>query len=216
MKMKMLSMAAAVIMAVTCLTGCSNGIKKDTVIQTAKEYGMVEQDTFEKTLVNRNRGYNVFYVSKDEEEADFIREAFMHVGQGEDFGIKETIWCTENKINHSKIKNEVLGQTDEMLTTILVMTTKDAQSAKKLYEENAEWIALHNGVTGEKGGVTYSINYTAFTTTTGSEAEDFYGVYLSGNTVIWIDALTTVDNIDDCTEFFCEKLGLVSPLTLRK
>ena len=215
MKKKMLSMAAAVIMAVTSLTGCSNGIKKDTVIKTAKDYGMVEQDNFEKAIVYRNRGFNVFYVSKDEEEADFIRESFLHVGQGENFGIKETIWCCENKIDQSKIENAVAGQTDEMNTKILVMTAKDAKSAKKLYDANAEWVISHEGEKGNKNGVEYAINYAAFNTYSGSEAESFYGIYLAGNTVIWIEAVTTVDNIDDCTEYFCEKLGLVSPLTLR-
>ena len=40
MKNKMLSMAAAITMAVVILTGCSAGFNRDFVIEAAKEYGM--------------------------------------------------------------------------------------------------------------------------------------------------------------------------------
>ena len=217
MKTKIMSIAIAAVMAVVSLTGCSNGIKKDTVIKTAKEYGMVQQDKFTKAVGYSNDGYSIFYVSKDSEEADYIRKMFLHTGQKEDFGVKETIWCIESKVSHRKDTGPIsVSEIKEMRTSILVMTTKDAKSAKELYDANAEWITLHEGEKGNKSGVEYAINYTTFTTNDGAnEAESFYGAYLTGNTVIWIEALTTDENIDDCTEYFCEKLGLVSPLTLR-
>ena len=217
MKKKMLSMAAAITMAIVSLTGCSNGIKKDTVIKTAKEYGMVQQDKLVNALSFGTDGYSVFYVSKDSEEADYTRKLVLHAGQHEDFALKEAIVCIESKVSHRKDTAPIsVSEMQEMRTTILIMTTKDAKSAKKLYDANAEWITLHEGEKGNKNGVEYAINYTTFTTNDGAnEAESFYGAYLTGNTVIWIEALTTDENIDDCTEYFCEKLGLVSPLTLR-
>ena len=216
MKKKMLSLAAAITMAVVSLTGCSNGIKKDTVIKTAKEYGMVQQDKLVKAFSFGNDGYSVFYVSKDSEEADYIRKLAMHAGLQEDFALKETIACIESKVAHSKDEPGLsMSEYQEMRTTVIVMTAKDAKTAKKLYDTNAEWVILHEGEKGNKNGVEYTINYSAITTDNGLESENFYGIYLSGNTVIWIDAYTNVENIDDCTEYFCEKLGLVSPLTLR-
>ena len=96
------------------------------------------------------------------------------------------------------------------------MTAADAKTAKEIYDINAEWVEAHDGTSGKQKGVNYAINYVSFTTSDDREAESFYGVYIKGDTVIWIEAFTNNGPIDECTEFFCNKLGLVSPLTLRK
>lgn len=216
MKIKLMSFAVAAVMAVVSLTGCSNGIKKKTVT-AAKEYGMAEQDDFLTAYGYSNQGNSVFYVSKDAEEAENMRKQISTTGSASvDYNLKEAIWCTENKIDMTNV-DPGLSVRPEMRTSVLVMTTKDAESARDLYSLNNQWILQNGGANGNRDGVEYSIYYTTYTSENSSEkVESYIGVYLTGNTVICLDAFTNVDNIDACTQYFCKEFGLVSPLALRK
>jgi len=215
MKKKMLAAVMTVVMAVVCMTGCSNSAKRDTAVKTAEDYGMLKAESFDQAIYNNYLGNLVFYISKDSEEADRIRDSYLKIERGVDYGIKETIWCAENIGGTPNEPVSDAKTVPQMRTSILVMTAKDAKSAKELYEANAEWILKHEGVTRTTNNVDYAIEYCAFDLGGDRDAESFYGAYLKGNTVIWIDGFTNADSIDDCTEHFCKNLELISPLTLR-
>ena len=209
MKKKMLSMAAAITMAVVILTGCSAGFKRDSVIEAAKEYGMDDTRAFYQAAQITNVDTKAFYIS-DSKQADDIRRLLMHAGFDTAYDLKETILLSDVKA----VRNE--DDMSDARTRILYMTAADAKTAKEIYDINAEWVEAHDGTSGKQKGVEYAINYVSFTTSDDREAESFYGIYIKGDTVIWIEAFTNNGPIDECTEFFCNKLGLVSPLTLRK
>ena len=42
------------------------------------------------------------------------------------------------------------------------------------------------------------------------------GVYKKGDTVIYINNSGSIVKENNCAEFFCKDLGLVSPMTLKK
>ena len=213
MKKKMLSMAAAITMAVVILTGCSAGFKRDIAIEAAKEYGMDDTRAFYEGAQFSN-DVKAYYIS-DSKQADQIRHLFTHTGFDTEYDLKETIMFSEVKAAPTGDEKSV---SDENVTNtkILFMTAADTKTAKEIYAINAEWIMAHEGISGKQKGVEYTINYYGDFTDNDREIESFYGVYIKGDTVIWIEAFTNCGPNDECTEYFCNKLGLVSPLTLRK
>jgi hypothetical protein len=214
MKKKMLSMAAAITMTVVVLTGCSAGFNRDFVIEAAKEYGMDDTRALYESAQISNVDVKAYYIS-DSKQADVMRHMFTHAGLDTEYDIKETILFSEVKANKSGDVTDV-NSINQTTTRILYMTAADAKTAKEIYAVNAEWIMAHEGTSGKQKGVEYAIKYTAFTTDDDREAESFYGVYIKGKTVIWLEAFSNNGPNDDCTKYFCDKLGLVSPLTLRK
>ena len=213
MKKKMLSMAAAITMAVVVLTGCSAGFKRDTVIEAAKEYGMDDTRAFYEAAQFSN-DVKAYYIS-DSKQADQIRHLFTHTGLDTEFDLKETILLSEVKAAPTGDEKSV-SDANVTNTKILFMTAADTKTAKEIYAVNAEWILAHEGTSGKQKGVEYTINYYGDITDNDRETESFYGVYIKGDTVIWIEAYTNCGPNDECTEYFCNKLSLVSPLTLRK
>ena len=213
MKTKMLSVAVAITMAVFILTGCSAGFNRDYAIEAAKEYGMDDTRAFYEAAQFSN-DVKAYYIS-DGKQADEIRQLFTHTGLDTEYDLKETIMFSEVKAAPTGDENSV-SDANVTNTKILFMTAADTKTAKEIYAINAEWIMAHEGTSGKENGIEYAIQYTSFTTTDDREAESFYGVYIKGDTVIWIEAFTNCGPNDECTEFFCNKLGLVSPLTLRK
>ncbi len=215
MKKKMLSMAAAITMAVVVLTGCSNGFKKDTVIEAAKGYGMKETQLLSEAIAVMNTEYAAYYVSKDSDEAEYMRNLLMHTDHDYEFDLKETIVFSEVN-TYLSAEGIKVSDIKDAHTRIIYITAKDKKNAKEIYDLNAEWIINHEGTKGTDNGVEYTITYSSFAMSDGPDTESLYGVYLKGDTVIWIEAFTNCGPNDECTEYFCNKLGLVSPLTLRK
>ena len=214
MKMKMLSMAAAITMALVCLTGCSAGFDRDHVIEAAKEYGMDDTRALYEAAQIVNADVKAYYIS-DSKQAEEMRHTFTHAGHDTEFDLKETILFAEVKADKSGEATDV-HKINSTYTRILFMTAANAKTAKELYAVNAEWVMAHEGTSGQENGIEYAVSYTNITTADDREAESCYGVYIKGNTVIWLEAFSNNGANDDCTKYFCDKLDLVSPLTLRK
>ena len=208
MKTKLLSMAMAAIMAVTCLAGCSAGSAGDPMVDAAKKYGMKELGEI-KEITNLSiptEDGSGYYVSKDEKEADYMTLAFggKDPGAADDIKTEKFVMCIDS--------NLLSREPGSATTTITQASLKDEDSAKKLYEAVASNIndRFSEVTKGEENGVTYSITYDGDESTL-----RFSGVYLKGNTVYRINCTGLGDHDGKCTESFCKELGLVSPLTLK-
>ena len=111
MKKKMLSMAAAITMAVVILTGCSAGFNRDFVIEAAKEYGMDDTRALYESAQISNVDVKAYYIS-DSKQADVMRHMFTHAGLDTEYDIKETILFSEVKANKSGDVTDVNKSSD--------------------------------------------------------------------------------------------------------
>ena len=207
MKKKMLSMAAAITMAVVVLTGCSVAFSSASIALTAHKYGMDEADNFEEYMekfLSYDEGLDsaVYYVAKDSKEALHMYDTIYAIPLGyyPAMEIKEFAACYENRFENNSGNN--------VQTEIYMITANDKDSASDLYDSLVEKCASYKTDSGTKNGYTYTIAFYG-----NKDRSLAYGIYMKGNTVISIsqrgDTLT-----DDCAAFFCKELELESPYTL--
>ncbi|MBR4947860.1 MAG: hypothetical protein IKZ29_04805 [Clostridiales bacterium] len=208
MKKKMLSMAAAITMAVVVLTGCSsNAFSTASLAKTAEKYGMETADSYTqymKSYLSYDKGLDtsVYYVAEDSKEALHMYDTAFAVNLGAypAMEVKEFAACYDVRFEENSGNN--------VQTEIYMITANDSDSASELYDSLVGMCAPYETDSGTKNGYTYTIAFV------GNENRSMaIGVYMKGNTVISIsqrgDTLT-----DDCAGYFCKKLGLVSPFTL--
>ena len=217
MKKKMLSLATAVIMAVVSLTGCSNAFNTKTFTDAAEKYGMKKADSYSdyyNTLMNKDSDTNsVYYIMDSSQEADKWYRGQFTIASGPfpEIHVKECVLASEI------INTEIDGLPSSGFTDIYMITAVDRQSAVDLYDAYAKYCQEDNAAqtdncaSGEKDGYSYSMRYME-----GSERQRLYGVYLKGETVIYVDTTCEIKDNGGCAHFFCKKLGLISPLTLKK
>jgi len=209
MKKKMLSMAAAITMAVLCLTGCSNAFKADSIVKVADKYSM---DTMErlrdmddelKTYLNE-RDNSAYYVSKNDYEANLMYAAYIYAvhGTSPDIIVDEFVYCIDTKLEKNSGYNRQ--------TEIYMVTASDEKSARALYDEFAKNCVAYDCSSGEKDGYTYTIAFLG-----NDDRSMKVGLYLKDKTLIRISSGGDAVK-GDCTEFFCKELGLISPSTLEK
>lgn len=217
MKTKMLSVAAAAMLAVVFLSGCSNSLNTKTFVDTAEKYGMKKVGSYSEYIneISNNDSdiHSAYFIMDNSQEADKWYRGQFTIGSGPfpEIHVKECVLASEI------IYPETDGVSGSGYTEIYVITAVDKQSAVELYEAFAAYCQEDNAAqtdkcaSGEKNGYSYSMRYME-----GSERQRLYGVYLKGETVIKIDTTCDINDKGGCAHFFCDKLGLVSPLTLKK
>ena len=209
MKMKMLSMATAVIMAVICLTGCSNAFKADSIVKAAEKYSMDKMENLrdmddELKMYSKGRENSAYYVSKNDSEANLMYAAYINLVPGTfpDISVEEFVYCIDTKLDKNSGYNRQ--------TEIYMVTAKDEKSASELYDVYVKSCSSYDCSSGEKDGYTYTIAFI------GNEDRSMtVGLYLKGKTLIKISGGGDVVK-SDCSEFFCKEIGLISPQTLEK
>lgn len=211
MKTKILSVAAAAMLAVVFLSGCSNAFSKKTFTGTAEKYGMKKVGSYSEYVgIRMNQDLEskyFYYVMDNPEEADWYYSAQYTVGSGPfpEIHVKECVLASEYKIV------ELDGSPLYRNADIYMITAVDRQSAIDLYEAFAKFCKEENFASGEENGYTYSIRYME-----GKGRERLVGAYLKDETVIYMDGFCEAKEKGGCVNFFCKELGLVSPLTLKK
>ena len=207
MKKKFLSVAMAVVMGVVCLTGCSGSFSKNSFISTAKKNGMKQLDpdkTLNEIMMDQESSEAVYYIEKDQRLMQIeIRD------NAPDAEVKALVRAVET-----------IGKSDDhvsCLTMVYFITAEDSKNAKKTYEQLIE--RFEDPESGEKNGVTYTITYIAPNDRPGADGsftgDIAYGIYLKGDTIIWIRSYYDYTMENDCVENFCKSFGLVSPYTLK-
>lgn len=211
MKKKFLSLAMAGLMIVVCLTGCSGSksFDSESFIKTAKKYGMTQADTYQDFVHGITSGdpslSSVFYASENSEDAAALYAANYLVGTGPfpDIQITDLVICCDVKLIDTEGYNS--------LTELQFITAVDEKSADELFNAFCTSFPEAETASGEKNGCTYTIKYMA------TEARSVnFGVYQTGNTIIYINCMGDNVKENNCCDFFCKDLGLVSPSTLKK
>ena len=184
MKKKALVSILAVIMTVVCLAGCSGkgtGFDRNTLIDASKQYGMRKAqnsvDTTSLISISTNTGTS-FYASKDKNEAQTLYDGYINVG---------------GNLPHVTVNDAVIVGANEYLgdgnytTLVYQLTLKDNSSAKDLYTAFADsYVSKDSYTSGKKNGYNYTISYFG-----GDMQIHKRGVYLQGNSVLFIYGLTT-------------------------
>ena len=185
------------------------------ITKTAAAYGMTETEDFKAAMEMRNAGTLFCYVSEDAENASSTAEIYMvHIAPSVEFDLDRFVYCSENyPISSDGLPASV--DTPNAFTYAYQMDAKDSASAKEIYAVGAEWISHLSSYGEVKNGDNYTIAYSAVDNGDILVVE-MYGLYVSGNTVIWIESWTNTVNNDACIDFFCKDLGLESPTTLKK
>ena len=99
----------------------------------------------------------------------------------------------------------LIASDDDGFCLIVAATFEDVEEAEKFFKKFPKTVDMENEDKGEEKSYSYFISYddSNYTRTVA------YGLYLSGNTVIWLRTAS-----DDCevAEDFCEHFNLISPL----
>ena len=228
--------AVAALMAVVCLAGCSsNKYTSDNFINIAKKYGMEECTDYHKfgiVWAGPQNDASVYYTSKDAEQADIM--CYGLLGFGPEACLEKSVVCAET----STLSNDnPVGS----MSHVFLFKAKDEEAAQKIYDFQAK--TLSNAEEGEKNGVKYvislrtaksqvakpldfsgvgmqsgSVDFVADMTPdmfTEVEVGFARGIYMKGDTVIWVYSMYDVTKTDECVKTFCNKLGLKSPYSLK-
>jgi hypothetical protein len=99
----------------------------------------------------------------------------------------------------------LIASDDDGFCLIVAATFEDVEEAEKFFKKFPKTVDMENEDKGEEKSYSYFISYddSNYTRTVA------YGLYLSGNTVIWLRTAS-----DDCevAEDFCKHFNLISPL----
>ena len=185
-------------------------LSSELIVNAADKYGMTKTEDYsgwvQMITEDGTTYHSVYYVMDDSEEADkWYAGSYLAAENSHfpDIQVNDCLLCFE------KINEGVDGR--NAFTEIYMFTAADDQSALDLY--NALCVASYDyeAVSGEKDGYTYSIRYMG-----NGNRQMTAGIYLQNNTVIFINNAGEVEEDGGCIGFFCNELGIESPLTLKK
>lgn len=99
----------------------------------------------------------------------------------------------------------LIASGDDGFCIIVAATFEDVEDAEKFFKKFPKTVDMENEDKGEEKSYSYFISYddSSYTRTVA------YGLYLSGNTVIW---LRTASEDCDVAEDFCKHFKLISPM----
>lgn len=215
MRKKLLSLATAAVMTVIFLTGCSDAsdpdaFNSDSICKTAKKYGMTEAKSYSEYVAvirpDEVDYSSVYYDIRNSREANewYWATYLINESPSPENILAECVLCMDY---HTR------GDDNEpdYMTEIYMFTAIDEKTAVELYERLSQLSKYDLFSSGENNGYSYSISYI------GTETRRMaIGVYKKGNTVIYINNGGDIVKENNCAEFFCKELGLVSPMTLKK
>ncbi|MCR4768452.1 MAG: hypothetical protein K5875_10895 [Saccharofermentans sp.] len=229
--------AVAALMAVVCLSGCSsNKYTSDNFINIAKKYGMEECTDYHKfgiVWAGPQNDASVYYTSKDAEQADIM--CYGLLGFGPEACVEESVVCAETS---TPTNDNPVGS----MSHVFLFKAKDEEAAQKIYDYQVN--TLSNAEEGVKNGTKYAISFWTIKSqvakpldfsgvgmqsgsvdfSVDNMTQDMFtevetgfasGIYLKGDTVIWVYSMYDVSKNDECVKTFCNKLGLKSPYSLK-
>lgn len=99
----------------------------------------------------------------------------------------------------------LIASGDDGFCIIVAATFEDVEDAEKFFKKFPKTVDMENEDKGEEKSYSYFISYddSSYTRTVA------YGLYLSGNTVIW---LRTASEDCEAAEEFCKHFKLISPM----
>ena len=206
---KRLSLLIAIVMTFLCLTGCGS-FKTDTLVKAAKANG-IKEITIEDYLQRNGAAsydpmnpieyafYNDPVYFRSKERSDAVR-AFNRI----------------NGISSNVSYLREFAECEYRNTGIMLIIADNENAAKRFYDEYLEIIEPEKDrtKTGNKSGYTYTIAYYPSENDPGST--EYYGLYLKGDSFLFISSDVDAKHGSELMEYYCKKLGVISPLTLVK
>lgn len=199
---------AAIVVSV-CLADSFGPFKSSDVLAAASDCGM-RSLTFEELQRRWDGGSfgveefeNIvrspaYFYTKDAAQANKVYAKYYEFDLTDVPGLDEFIECEAPKTNFD----------------LFFIKTLSKESAKKAYDN---WVKYWGededtvSYSGKKRGCTYSIIYYPV-----EGGYRYFGMYLKGNTFVYIDTVVADGTDTKCLETFCKKLHLVSPVTSKK
>jgi hypothetical protein len=204
--MKRSTKAVALLLVVTFIlgvTGCAKKLTRQELISGFESYGVKETDDLAVLTnhMNRQGGDNGYYVAKDKEEAGKWSNAIMNR-----FKTMPDIIADDFVLAVVSEK----GSNDKFyMTFVCYVTLENDAKAKEAYNNLVDAHGdKENGKTGTSSSITYCIDSGVSAAGTNKIGT---GIYLQGNTVIFLRAQAAVDDDYKFADAVCGKLGLLSP-----
>ncbi len=192
-----------IVAVVLCFTGCSNTLSRENFISEIESYGIEKTDdagAVTNIMMSRG-GKNGYYITDDKDEAGKISN---HI-----FNRFNTI----SDINASSLAFTAVtekGSDDKHYVTFACyMTFEDARKAGNSYDILVDAYGdEEDGKTGKDESLTYNVSSGPSAAETNKIG---VGIYLHGDTVIFIRTLASVNDSYIFADKICSKLGLLSP-----
>ena len=184
------------------------------ISKKAIDYGMTVAETFDSAMNMRYSGTPYCYVSKDADQANTLADTYLHIASLTEFDLERFIVCSDSAELDSDVTID-LKNNPYSFAFVYQMDAKDSDSAKEIYDLGADWINRMSSYAEVKNGDNNTICYCVVDNGDVRTIET-EGIYINGNTVIWVESFTNTANNEDCIDFFCKDLELESPMTLNK
>ena len=187
------------------VTGCANAKKltRQDFISELESYGIPKTDQFNDiaAALSRNGGDNGYYIALDKEEAGKLSNSVLNR-----FNTKDEIKADDFVIAFVMEK----GSKDKFSSSfVCYLTFDDSTKAEKAYKELVEMRGdEENGKTGTQSGISYCVSSAA---SAAGKNKIGTGIYLQGNTVIFLRAQAASEDDYKFADTICGKFGLVSP-----
>ena len=204
--MKKSTKAVALLLVVTFIlgvTGCAKKLTRQDLISGYESYGVKETDDLAVLTnhMNRQGGDNGYYVAKDKEEAGKWCNTIMN---------RFKTMPDLNPNDFVLAVNSEKGSDDKFYMSYLCYAVFDNKDkAKNAYNNLVETHGdKENGKTGTSSSITYCVDSDVSAAGTNKIGT---GIYLQGNTIIYLRAQAAVDDNYKFADAVCGKLGLLSP-----
>lgn len=178
--------------------------------RTAKGYGIKQVDKQSDLIratskvAEEGSGY---YIAADEKEATKLYQSYF-VSKNKTSDIKA------DDFRYLSIREK--GDRNMQSATAFTIAFGSKDDAKKVFEALSDKITSGSRVkgkdSGEKNGCSYTITYEHPTLL----ALTVMGLYLEDKNVTYIQATSLVDETNAFAEYFCKKMGYVSPMGIVK
>lgn len=191
--MKRLLCLALALSVVFAMTGCNKPpFSHDAVRKWAKAEDFDECDEIEDLF--EVVGTDTYaYVTATKRDARDLFNTIIY-----------TVQSDKPKYDFTKV-TALYSQDDDGMCFIIAATFEDVEDAEKFFKKFPKTVDMENEDKGEEKSYSYFISYddSSYTRTVA------YGLYLSGNTVIW---LRTASEDCEAAEDFCKHFKLISPM----
>lgn len=190
-----------IVAVVMGFTGCNKAFSRDAFISEVESYGIEKTDDSGSVLNNMigRGGHDGYCIFDDKDEArkmcNLVFSRFNTMPEIEASGF--ALASVREKGSDGKSYS----------SSVCCITFADGQKAKNAYNTLADKYGdREDGKTGKRAGVTYCVvSHKSDSRTIG------IGVYLQGDTVIFVNTQASVNDGYIFADKICNKLGLLSP-----
>ena len=185
--------------------GCSKKLTKTNLISEFEAYGLKKSEKFDivRSTLSGRGGDQLYYVAKDNDEAKKLSNIALNMFES----------MPEIKANDFVLAAITEKGSDDRYyeSFVCYMTFENNEEAEKTYRDLIETYVDEDDVkTGKESDVTYCLD-TYVSAAGYNKIGD--GVYLQGNTVIYLRTKAAVNDKYVFADTICGKFGLPSPST---